>query len=228
MGGTHRQISVAWASVSGCWYVIAMVVYWAGFRGNGGVIMGMFAAYVAAAIYYLAVNRETADQDKLTGLATRHFLTPVLEHLQHVAARGLRQYCVVMIDVDFFHDFNTKYTHAGGDVALKAVAGLIKKGCRSADEPGRWGGEEFVVVVEGTVEDATRVAERIRKTIEEATIQLGKGKTAQVTVTCGVAASTKEGADYKDVVKRASAAVIAGKENGRNRVEVANGVTTGA
>lgn len=229
MGGTTRQLSIAWAIISGTWFVIGFVVCWyTGFNRMACVMLGMQAAYMVPAIYLIAVNRDTANVDKLTSLYTRHYLTPVLEHLQHVAARGDRQFCVVMVDVDLFHDFNGRYTHAGGDLALQQVGDTIKRCCRPSDEPGRWGGEEFVVVVEGSIEDARRVAERIRKLIEEAKIQLGKGKTAQLTVTCGVACSTKDEPEYKNVIKLASAAVIEGKKKGRNRVEVANGVQTAA
>lgn len=226
MGGTTRNLALRWAAVGGAWFIIAFVVYVSGFKGNGGVLLGMLAAFIAGSIWVVAVTRETGDIDKLTSLYTRHYLVPVLDYLGHAAHRLGRTYFVLFIDLDKFKQVNTDHTESGGDIVLREVARRIRAICRrETDNLGKWGGEELVAAAEGSLKDALALAEAIRAAVCAEPIQVRTGTYVTVTVSIGVAMGTKEFADPDDVVKAAATAKQKAKDLGRNRVEVAEGLS---
>lgn len=149
-----------------------------------------------------------AIRDELTGTYNRRFLMETLAREQARAARLGGSYSVCMIDVDYFKQVNDSRGHAAGDGVLQALAAVAARGLRAVDVFGRFGGEEFLVVLPDTDRaGALVVAERIRATVEAE---------AKVTVTIGVAASG--GDDVAAVLARADQAMYRGKAAGRNRV----------
>lgn len=125
--------------------------------------------------------------------------------------------CVILCDIDHFKPINDQYGHGAGDRVLATVARLMKNTVRSTDSVIRWGGEEFLIVLPDCAEDSALVrAERIRQAIDEHR----DDEVGGVTVSFGVAIqSSDESGD--NVVARADKALYQAKEQGRNRVVLA-------
>jgi diguanylate cyclase (GGDEF)-like protein len=152
-----------------------------------------------------------AIRDELTGAYNRRFLMETLAREQARAARRGGSYAVCVLDIDYFKQVNDTLGHAAGDSVLQAVAQVAASGLRAVDVFGRFGGEEFLVVLPDTDRaGALLVAERIRATVETAPLP------ARVTVTIGVA--QHGGDDVAGVLARADQALYRGKAAGRNRV----------
>ncbi len=166
-----------------------------------------------AQLYTQATIR--ANTDGLTGLYNhRHFH----ESLEHEIARGARfgtVFSVVMLDIDFFKAYNDTYGHLAGDQLLRTMGELIRSSIRSMDVAFRYGGEEFTVLLpEARLDDAYKVAERIRKTIESK----ASSKPIPVTVSLGVASWPSDGVTREEIIGCADAALYRAKQAGRNRI----------
>lgn len=158
-----------------------------------------------------------AVHDGLTGLFDKTTFTQMMKDELERALRYQRPMTLVMGDIDHFKALNDTFGHADGDVVLREVAGIIQKHCRSTDVAGRFGGEEFAVLLpESTTETGRVFAERVRTAIET-TFAGGPYKT---TISLGVAAA-EAGDDTTALTKRADAALYEAKHSGRNRVCVA-------
>ena len=128
---------------------------------------------------------------------------------------------VLFLDLDFFKAINDSYGHAAGDACLAAVIGPIQAELRQSDIIGRYGGEEFIVVLSGADASAAEpIAERIRLRVSEVDIT-GNGAAIRLTCSIGVASSDPLGVWGEALVAKADAAVYAAKRLGRNRVQVA-------
>jgi diguanylate cyclase (GGDEF)-like protein len=127
----------------------------------------------------------------------------------------------VVLDLDFLRDVNNNYGHQVGDIAINAVAKQISALTRTIDATARIGGEEFVVLLPDTnLDDATKVAERIRLGIEELLLPTHRG-ILRVTISAGVAYRHQD-ETYSDLFDRADAALYVSKRLGRNRVSLAD------
>ena len=135
-----------------------------------------------------------------------------------------------MLDIDHFKTVNDVHGHLAGDEALRTVASILRDSLRLQDVPGRYGGEEFGVVLPGAdVRGAAVTAERIRKRIESAVVVSGSG--VRVTVSIGFAALTPQDRDPAGWISRADRALYAAKAAGRNRAmgyEFGDGARTAA
>lgn len=152
--------------------------------------------------------RDVALHDELTGAYNRRFLMETLAREQARAGRLEASYAVCMIDIDHFKAVNDTLGHPAGDEVLKAVAAVAARGLRGVDVFGRFGGEEFLLILPDTDRaGALLVAERIRAAVAAET---------RVSVTIGVAQSAKD--DIAAVLARADQALYRGKAAGRNRV----------
>lgn len=158
-----------------------------------------------------------ASVDHLTGAANRRSIAQTLQHaIERTEASG--GLVVMLLDIDNFKQVNDTYGHDMGDQVLIDVAGSLRQQLRATDVLGRWGGEEFMIVVpEGTIAAALQLAERLRALIAEQS-QPWPG---QVTASFGVALS-RPGDTPDALVKRADEALYRAKQGGRNRVEVAS------
>ncbi|MGD8867976.1 MAG: sensor domain-containing diguanylate cyclase [Gemmatimonadales bacterium] len=160
--------------------------------------------------------------DALTGLPNRRATERALASAVAVAERTGSAFAVAIADVDNFKAFNDRYGHDAGDHVLKNVARAIRDGLRPGDHAGRWGGEEFLIVLPSTaLDDAAGVVERIRRGVERKRVEWD-GRRLQVTVSVGVTA-------YPELVDRAGAAVPSAdaalykaKHGGRNAVALAD------
>ncbi|WP_258868090.1 GGDEF domain-containing protein [Alkalilimnicola ehrlichii] len=120
--------------------------------------------------------------------------------------------------MDHFKYFNDTFGHQAGDEVLRTVASVLRRNVRESDIAGRYGGEEFGVVLVNTRADAAvYFAERLRKEIEKATVTMD-GRVLQVTVSLGVAALTPAIANHQEWIEQADLALYRAKNAGRNRV----------
>jgi diguanylate cyclase (GGDEF)-like protein len=125
-------------------------------------------------------------------------------------------FCIILLDIDHFKKFNDNYGHLKGDEVLVKLSETIKSHVRSSDTFARWGGEEFIILLEKTtIDKAELIAEHFRKSIENMKI---KG-IETVTSSFGVTQYIK-GDDDNSILKRADDSLYMAKNNGRNRVEV--------
>jgi diguanylate cyclase (GGDEF)-like protein len=162
-----------------------------------------------------------AQTDPLTGVLNRRSLIERLDAAcVRAKARGL-PIAVLFIDLDHFKQINDSYGHAAGDACLRCVIGPIQAELRQSDVIGRFGGEEFVVILSSADEAAAHpIAERICRRVAETNVD-GFDKTIRLTCSIGVAASDRLGVWGEQLITQADGAVYAAKRSGRNRVQVA-------
>jgi diguanylate cyclase (GGDEF)-like protein len=158
-----------------------------------------------------------ATLDGLTGTYNRRHFMDVAKDKLESARRFSQPFATVMLDVDLFKSVNDRHGHAVGDQVLRAVAERCRSALRSIDALGRYGGEEFAIVLPGTAAGAALVAERIRRAVADEPIQTDAGP-VHVTISLGVAEMNAQTDDLAAVLKRADAALYEAKQAGRNRV----------
>jgi diguanylate cyclase (GGDEF)-like protein len=163
--------------------------------------------------------RHMSQTDGLTGLDNRRHLEDRLEDMFRHSQRLNEPFACVMCDLDRFKSVNDTYGHQAGDAVLRQLASLLKEAVREVDRVGRYGGEEFMLLLSGTVLDAAvTFSERVRKRVEAHTFTFDGG-TLQRTASFGVAAWPHPRIPNCDaLVKAADDALYVAKETGRNRV----------
>lgn len=167
-----------------------------------------------------------ATLDALTGFNNRRQLEERIKQEVSSAKRQNRNLCAIMTDIDFFKSVNDTYGHACGDLVLKTVSRVIKLQLRDYDIAGRYGGEEFSIILPYTkLAEAKMVAERLRRAVENTKIDVSKvnsdvsEKNIGVTISLGIAEYT-DGDDEKTILQKADKALYKAKESGRNKAEV--------
>jgi diguanylate cyclase (GGDEF)-like protein len=189
----------------------------------GSTILKYLPAGQLETLYHINLTN-AASMDKLTGLYNRKYISEVLE-VEFKRAKALHSnISVVLFDIDNFKKINDTHGHDCGDFVLSTLGSQVKaSGLRERDLAGRYGGEEFIVVLtNSTSQQATDVAERIRKRIETHDF-LYENQRIPVTVSLGVATIRKEFHLGADIYKEADKALYESKKNGKNRVTVAKG-----
>lgn len=166
---------------------------------------------------------EISARDSLTGLYNRWYVMEKIDSEMNRALRHGYAMSVVMLDLDHFKNINDSYGHPAGDAVLRSVGQMVKESCRVYDVPGRYGGEEFCIVLPDTkVSGTATVAERIRARLESTPLVIGDS-TVTVTASIGIAGmdSAAEGVlSASALVDRADRALYAAKKQGRNRIEL--------
>ncbi len=168
--------------------------------------------------------RELSQIDTLTGLANRRRIDQRLIETAAWSARTGEPMALLMIDVDRFKQFNDRYGHPEGDRCLSAVARVAREQVRRHDDVlGRFGGEEFLAILVGTdIQGASKVAERIRASVEGLAIPHVAGGPAGVvgvSIGCAAAVVGTDGMTLDDLLRSADTALYAAKRRGRNRVQ---------
>jgi diguanylate cyclase (GGDEF)-like protein len=183
------------------------------------------AALAIANRRLLAALRGMASTDARTGLSNSRAFDQALEDIL-TARTDDEMVAVLMLDLDHFKDFNDRYGHPSGDVALRAFGDILRSCLREPDVAARYGGEEFAAVLPG-VDEATAmtIAERIRSRTESTIISLAPGITDRLSVSIGVACAPSEALDRESLMRLADEALYRAKQLGRNRVEHAQGGT---
>jgi diguanylate cyclase (GGDEF)-like protein len=162
---------------------------------------------------------DMASTDKLTGLLNRHAFTILVDKILAEYRRQPQALTVLLADVDYFKVINDQHGHLVGDEVLATIAKLFKSALRESDLAVRWGGEEFLLLLRGCdVDEAQRIAEGLRKQIEQASVMV-KGQPVSFTISIGVAQYDGQEATSQ-TVNRADVALYEAKEAGRNRIVV--------
>lgn len=165
--------------------------------------------------------RDSADRDPLTSLYNRRAFEDRLNTECVHFRRYRRTVSLLFIDIDHFKEINDTFGHDAGDAVLRAVGNVLRASLREADFAARFGGEEFIILCPETpLEEACRVAERLRLAIERTTIPW-KGSTIPVRASIGVSSCPECVAEPVALVRSADQMLYASKAGGRNRVTAA-------
>lgn len=162
--------------------------------------------------------RDSALRDAMTGLNNRRFLEEYMDTLVANARRRRVPLAVLLLDLDYFKVVNDTYGHDAGDMVLKALAIVLKNAVRASDMVIRFGGEEFLIVLQDAdAEAAIKVAENIRVAVEQLKVQVS-GAVLQKTISIGLAMFPDDSDTLWQAIKFADVALYRAKENGRNQV----------
>lgn len=183
--------------------------------------LNLFARQIELAITIadlFQVVKEQAVTDAMTTLYNRrHFEESIMKEVVR-CKRQNQKFTVIGIDLDHLKKINDVYGHNYGDLAIKTIADVLKKSCRSIDIAARMGGEEFNVILPGVDSQGGMIfAERIRKTIESIELE----KIGNVTASIGVATYMEHSEDVYELLELVDHAMYESKRNGRNRVTLA-------
>jgi len=175
---------------------------------------------------------EISARDALTGLYNRWYLIEKIESEINRSLRHGSPMALLMLDIDHFKNVNDTYGHTAGDQVLKIVARLLKESCRVYDVPGRYGGEEFCLLLPETELGSTpTVAERIRHRLETTQMVITEGSVV-VTASIGIAGVDATSLDPVlspgALIDRADRALYSAKNHGRNCVAIWDSVSCGA
>ncbi len=189
---------------------------------KGGAIIDREREYAESIEKFLKNIQETTLIDDLTGVYNRRYIRERLEVDVEKSIREQKSMSVIMADIDYFKEINDTYGHIVGDNVLKDFTRIASKYIRSngSDWIGRYGGEEFLIVLNDTDEDkAEIIAERIRKNLEETTLEY-KGNKFSITCSFGVYGFRDLDMNTEDIIHRADINLYEAKEKGRNTTVV--------
>lgn len=189
-----------------------------------------FASLLVASLGFIFMHKERADEanrrlaalDELTGVANRRSIIAALDRDVSRAIRTREPLAVMMVDIDFFKHINDTHGHLAGDQVLRNVVDVIRHRIRAQDIVGRYGGEEFMVLLcDTTLQGARQLAEQLREAVQ-ASFCPWNGERLAVTVSVGVFGGRLEPGDgWDQLIHAADQALYRAKQGGRNRVEIA-------
>lgn len=197
------------------------------FLANHIISFSMIIIFNFLFIWEIKVNQNTlasqnrkldimANQDPLTHLLNRRCMNVHLaESMRNLKLSG-KVFSLVLCDIDDFKKINDTYGHDAGDLVLVNIANLISDNVRADDKVCRWGGEEILILIQDPLDTAAGAAERIRKKIENSTLNFD-GKDLAVTMTFGVSEAFA-GAKLEQFIQKADDRLYQGKHNGKNQV----------
>lgn len=182
------------------------------------VILAMqFALEIKKVLLYAMVEK-LAITDSLTGLNVRRYFYERFEEELQRSKRYKFEFAFIMVDIDDFKKCNDTYGHMVGDVVLKEIARIIKESVREIDIVGRYGGEEFSIVLpETNPSSALAVAERLRKNIEDGVFKAYDEK-LKLTISAGIAIYPGDASDINSIIDKADEALYKAKKLGKNVV----------
>ena len=169
----------------------------------------------------LADTYDRATVDRLTGVANRQALLSNLFSEVERATRYGRPLCVAFVDIDHFKAVNDSYGHAAGDTVLRGVAQTIAENLRASDLIGRYGGEEFMLILTETdVEEGAALSEKLRELVERQRVAIEGNPALSVTVSIGIAGGSGQQLRMETLVRDADAAMYSAKSLGRNQTYI--------
>lgn len=189
-------------------------------KGNPAIVAGMVQNITDQVALQERLENQAA-RDELTGAFNRRVCREILEH--HIASSHIngKSFAVILMDIDYFKLINDQYGHQVGDVVLKAFVKKIEDNLREGDLLFRWGGEEFLLLLPSLDESKQyKVAEKIRKIIEDNQIVLTDKTEISLTVSMGVSTYPQHGSTRSQLIEKADIAMYRAKANGRNKVEL--------
>ncbi len=188
-------------------------------------VINIVATQIAQILGKALLYREMetmAITDGLTGLFNHRQFFKRLEIEFKRSVRYSYPLSLIMVDLDYFKEFNDTFGHMRGDEALRQIAEILETSVRETDVVARYGGEEFVVILPLChLSTATEVADRIRAAVEKAALDEGEG-VYPLTVSVGIATAPEHASSHEEMVMRADDAMYASKRAGRNRCTVWN------
>ena len=194
-----------------------------GFDESEDVKRLSIAAFICGIVLESDIFLDESQHDKLTGLKNRcGFYSDYQTRYQKVFqdTNATLKMSIIICDIDFFKKVNDTYGHNGGDAVLAHISELLKVNMRNCDNVYRWGGEEFLIVLEETIiADAASIAEHIRMEVENSICPF-EDKNIKVTMSFGCAEIDPK-LSIEENIKIADEQLYQSKENGRNRVTVA-------
>jgi len=237
---TYVPITSESGTVLGCFEVYVNVTHYREQVRYGVIIMTLLLVLLLIGVFgfsYLLIRRgagqlrhahekleSMAKTDALTDIANRgHLMVRGQEEFERLRRYGMKNQPVsslgcIMMDLDHFKRINDSKGHLAGDHVLRGVAQRLKESVRPYDVIGRYGGEEFVVLLpDTTMEQSLVVAERIRSSISQGPFEFNEDR-IPVTASLGVSSSNENDQGLNDVLKRADEGLYKAKEAGRNRV----------
>lgn len=159
-----------------------------------------------------------ASTDSLTGLYNKRYILNELENQIKMVKRSQRLFSIVLLDIDDFKKINDTCGHLAGDEYLKKIASTINANLREQDIASRFGGEEFLILLPETlIEGAARLAERVRKKIEELELTFQECD-IKTTVSVGISQFDPETPDCESLIRSADVALYRAKKEGKNKV----------
>ena len=165
---------------------------------------------------------ELALKDELTGLNNRRAFFDQGSRLFKQAARFKHHTSLIMMDIDYFKNINDNYGHSVGDQVLQVIANLLQKTIREIDLVARMGGEEFAFILPETdLDEAIKMAERLRQKIASTTIK-NENETIHITASLGIASSQVQDKTLEAMLIKADDALYIAKKKGRNQVKACN------
>ena len=188
--------------------------------------MFVFIAITLFAIFYTSSRERKemelsrkADYDELTGLYNRYAITQLSNKIIKNAKDNKSSYYVAILDIDFFKKVNDEYGHNSGDIVLKKVASIIRAFAISGIIPGRWGGEEFVMLAPHTLKykSFTKTLEVLRAKISEVKFDVDNDKSINITVSIG-SSEIKKYIPLEEAIKKADINLYKAKQTGRNKL----------
>jgi len=183
--------------------------------------LGNYCAMLLANLRLREMLSEQAIRDPLTGLFNRRYMDESLR--RELAVRTHRPIGIIMIDIDHFKKFNTKFKHDGGDALLRSFGALLQKQIRPGDVACRFGGEEFILILPGaSLEVTEHRAEKLRKEVKHLKVIFQNRPLGRITLSLGVAVSSED-SRVDNILQGAIHALRQAKEAGRDRVVVAPG-----
>lgn len=185
-------------------------------------LLNLFSHHAATVLQNVRLF-QSATYEGLTGLLRREAILEVLERERQRAARHGRPLAVAMADLDHFKKVNDRHGHLAGDALLKRVAHTLKSNLRSTDAIGRYGGEEFLMVLpETTLPAAIQVAEKLRQQVAELEVVVEGSITIRATVSIGLSVLSPDASDSVPeavaLIDAADRNLLLAKRSGRNRV----------
>jgi diguanylate cyclase (GGDEF)-like protein len=191
-------------------------------RAGGEGVTYMVRETMALGLVNLRLREKLRSQsvrDPLTGLFNRRYLDESLDLELERARRAESPVAVIMADIDHFKSFNDTFGHDAGDHVLKIVADVLARSMRKGDVAGRYGGEEFLLLMPGTdLEPAIARAEMLRETVSALEAGYGGRKLGRITASFGVAVFPNDGDTGAAVIQSADKSLYVAKEGGRDRV----------
>lgn len=164
---------------------------------------------------------EMATTDMLTGAANRHVFDGIFDQLAKSAKRKEKLVSLISIDIDHFKEVNDSFGHQAGDLIIRSVADIIREHSRESDTLCRWGGEEFLLLLDACSSiEAAEIAENIRKAVKRSPFMFGREE-IRVTLSCGVTQALS-GESLDSVIARVDAALYRAKGEGRDRINIAS------
>ena len=202
----------------------SLLLFGDGFEDEDRMTAVSLASHAVVALENARLHRIVERQalvDGLTGLANRRQCEDTLSSELARLERFGGPLAVVVADLDWFKDVNDRYGHPSGDAVLREFAQLLRDLVRDVDLAGRWGGEEFLLILPGTdLAGGAHVAERVRLALAGRIVLSADGSAIPVTASFGVAA-TPPASTAAELFSAADAALYEAKRNGKNRVETA-------